>query len=342
MALAFALAATGLSPREAMAEPSDPKQAALAQTLYDAAIPAMRAGDFAGACPKLEQVVELAPTGIGAKLMLAECYEGLGRLASAWTMYTAVEAAASTANQAERQKKARDRARALRPSLAVLTVVVPADVAATPGLGIRRDGVEVKQIEWGLKLPVDKGKHTLVATAPGRQRWEKTFDVPADGAQASVTVEALAPAPAGVGVGGVAGPLAPAPPETKAPPPDPMPPPTTWTPRRTAGMVVAAGGLALVGVGSVFGILAINKKNQSNDGHCLPDNHCDTMGLQLRDEGMNDAAASTALFVLGGAALVTGVTLAAIPPAAPAGEKASSLRIRVAAGPGRIGLTGTW
>jgi predicted Zn-dependent protease len=174
MMLAVALAGSSLSTSVALADAQDPRQAAVAQALYDAAVAAMRAGDFTTACPKLEQVVELAPSGIGAKLTLAECYEGVGKLASAWSMYTAVEAAAASANQPARQKKASDRAKALRPSLALLTVSVPQAVASTTGLEVRRDGVLLKRVEWGLPFPADKGKHAVVATAPGKKRWETT------------------------------------------------------------------------------------------------------------------------------------------------------------------------
>jgi serine/threonine-protein kinase len=98
---------------------------------------------------------------------------------------------------------------------------------------------------------------------------------------------------------------------------------------------VAAAGLAGLGVGSYFGVVAIQKKSQSNDGHCHPDNHCDATGLQLRDDGLHAAAASTALFVVGAAALATGVTLAAL-PSGPAAEG------RVVVGLGHVSLRGTW
>src|SRR5262249_29873084 len=159
------------------------------------------------------------------------------------------------------------------------------------------------------------------ATAPGRRRWEKTVENQADGAQVSVTVDALEPlaAPADAG-----GPPAPPPPVEPAAP-------SPWTPRRTAGMVVGAVGIVGGGIGSYFGIPALDKKSQSNEGHCRADNHCDPTGITLRDQGMTAATASTVLFLVGGAALVTGVTLALLPTSAPRGGAAS-----LVVGPGNL------
>src|SRR5262245_25783154 len=58
-----------------------------AEALYDAATKAMDGNDYAAACPKLEEVVRLVPHGVGARLTLARCYEGAGRLASAHASY---------------------------------------------------------------------------------------------------------------------------------------------------------------------------------------------------------------------------------------------------------------
>jgi hypothetical protein len=105
---------------------------------------------------------------------------------------------------------------------------------------------------------------------------------------------------------------------------------------RKTGLAVAVVGLAGIGVGTYFGVTAISKKNQSNDGHCLPDNRCDDTGFQLRSDGLTAAAASTALFAIGGAALITGVTLVALP------SRARATEAGLVVGPGRVALHGTW
>lgn len=317
-----------LVPCRALAQ--QPDSAAVAQALYDQAMPALRAGDFAGACPRLEQVVELAPTGIGAKLMLAECYEGQGRLASAWRTYTVVEAAAALANQADRKARAHERAAAIKPRLATLTVTLPAAVRAVAGLEVRRDGAKMLPIEWGIALPIDTGAHVVTATAPGRVGWEKSFAVAADGDVVQLAVEPLS---SQLAVEPVAERLG------LAPPPTPPARKITWTGRRVAGGIVGAVGLAAIGAGAGFGAAALRHKNESNaDGHCGAANRCDPTGIQLREQAFEAASASTALFLAGGAALVVGVTLLALPTSAPAPARAA----RLVMGPGAIELRGTW
>jgi hypothetical protein len=154
--------------------------------LWDQALEAMDKQDYASACPKLEEVARLGPEGLDAKLKLAECYEGSGRLASAWTMYALVEPLAEKANQSDRQKAAHDRAEALKPRLATLTIIVPATVRARPGLEIRCDDRVVEPAQWGVPLPVDRGRHVIVATAT--VRGEQPEVIEADGATKTVTI----------------------------------------------------------------------------------------------------------------------------------------------------------
>ena len=83
-------------------------QTSAATTLLEQALQAMHNQDFASACPKIEEVARLRPDDLGAKLKLAECYEGAGRLASAWALYALVGPLADKANQPDRHKTAHD------------------------------------------------------------------------------------------------------------------------------------------------------------------------------------------------------------------------------------------
>src|SRR5262249_38381959 len=156
------------------------------------------------------------------------------------------------------EKQARDRAQALEPTLARLTIAIPQAVRALPDLAIERDGSPVPTAEWGTGVPVDKGRHVIVARASGKPRWEKAVDV-ADGAAVSRIVTGLA----GADKPGVE-------------PPPPMPAVSRfWGPQRIAGVAVAGAGVVLVAVGAGFGVQAISNKNLSNaDGHCVV-NQCD-------------------------------------------------------------------
>jgi tetratricopeptide (TPR) repeat protein len=140
-----------------------------AQALFDSADELMKRKDYAAACPKLEEVTRLIPDGLGAKLTLAECYEGAGKLASAWSTYSQVESLAARQNQPDRQTLARDRAAQLKPKLAKLVINVPAAVSALPGLAINATASQS-----GLRNSASSRRrrhHTIEASATGKLSW---------------------------------------------------------------------------------------------------------------------------------------------------------------------------
>lgn len=305
----------------ARAEPQGSERDAAAQALYTEATGAMDRGDYAAACPKLEEVVRLAPEGIGAKLTLASCYEQAGRLATAWSMFTLAEAAAKLAGQDERRKKASARAQALLPKLSRLTIQVSDAARSLPGLQIQRDGVLIDAEQWGSAAPVDKGEHLIQASAPGKQRWGVQVHVESDGTASVVAIPLLPDEPPQKATM-TRPPTVPKEP-SRTPPKEPSRP---W--RKTAGFVVGAAGLASVGIGAFFGGRAIQKKNESDASHCLPGNLCDAEGVLLRDEGLTAATASTALFVAGGILVAGGAILVFTAPSVANGSVTVSLSPR--------------
>src|SRR5689334_19822625 len=96
LSAAFAIG-VGITPTVSNAQQDDSQAIAAAQSLVDEAGDLMDAKKFAVACPKLEQATKLVPKGVGARLALAECYLGLGRLASAQGQYLQAEALARAA-----------------------------------------------------------------------------------------------------------------------------------------------------------------------------------------------------------------------------------------------------
>jgi len=318
--LAAALLAAALAPRVAAAQSTAVENTKTAQALYEQALVALDRKDFATACPQLEEVVRLEPAGIGAKITLGECYQGAGRLASAWSVYALAEAAAGAAHQVERQNKAHDRAAALKPRLAHLTVIVPAPVAALPGLEVRRDGVVVGAAQWGVALPSDGGEHRLTAVATGKARWDQAVLV-VDGTGGSITVGPLADAPAVV---------QPALTPSLVPAAPPSPPPLM-----PAGIAVGVVGLAGIAVGSAFGAMAIARKNDTQTA-CIQQQECNGAAYQSRSTGYTYGNVSTALIVVGGAALATAVTLVVFARTGP--QATAQLRI----GPTGATLGGTF
>ncbi len=255
--LAFPAAVAGAlaMPRATLAQPTnwsgDPRNTATAQALFDQARDEMKDGHFAEACPKLEEAIRLEPSGAGAKLKLAECYEGAGRLASAFATYVVAETAARAAGRTDRASWAAERAAALKPRLSTLTLSVAESAKGQEGLSLRRDGREIGRAEWGVGVPVDGGTVVVVAEAPGHIARTWKVDVRAEGDAATVVIEPLEAEPAS----------APAPEPTPPPEAVAAPPPRAVAPRAaptaegphvpTWAWVTGGVGLAsgLVGVG---------------------------------------------------------------------------------------------
>ena len=141
--------------------------------LFDEGKKLMDAEEYAAACPKLAESQRLDP-GNGTLARLATCHEKQGRTATAWSEFTELVTSAQRAGQADRERFARQRIAALEPHLSRLTIIVPADVATTPGLVVQRDAIAVGAAAWGIGIPVDPGDHLIEASAPGKQAGRPT------------------------------------------------------------------------------------------------------------------------------------------------------------------------
>ena len=315
--------------------PSDGEKKAAAQALFDEAKQLTAAGKYDEACPKFLESKRLDPT-MGSKFYLADCFEHVGKLASAWIYYLEAADAARAGGLKDRQKFADERAEALKPRLARLAIKVPDAVRAVAGLSILRDGTAVGEAQWGSAIPIDLGAHVVAATAPQRTSVEVKVEATREGEVVEVIVPALAP---------VAAPPPP-PPLVSArkvePPPPPPPPPPSGAGRRTAGFVIGGVGVVGVGIGVGLGVLALGKKSQSNsNSHCDTADTCDTIGLGLRSDALTAATGLTVGFVLGGLALVGGVVLVATAPGREGGHPQPAAP-QVALGPGSASLAWRW
>jgi hypothetical protein len=257
-------------------------------------------GDAAGACPLFAESKKHSP-GIGISLYLADCYQRIGKTASAWSEFRTAEALARE-HKDKRADLARRRAQALAPALDRIVIQV-APALAGASVVIACDGSPVPDDTWAAGYPVDPGDHVLVARAGALQR-EYSVHVDNDNPKATVAIDRLAPdKPAPVEAA-----------QADRTEPAAVTPATATTAEgpRIAGMDptrfwVSAGllgaGIAGIAVGSVFGIEAISDHNASNAGPCNAANQCTARGLSLRQDAINEARASTIAFSVGGAAI---------------------------------------
>jgi hypothetical protein len=276
-------------------------------------------GDFAGACPRFDESNKLDP-GIGTEFNLADCYEHLGKTATALALFRDVEKIAGMAGKAERQNNARKRADGLEAVVGRIRVTVSAGGDA-PGLELLCDDKAIDPAEFAHGLPVDAGSHVVIARAPLRVPWSQTVSVQ-DHESHNVTVPVLAAAgqaPASVIAPApviATPPAVIAPPKRRHPPSAPLPPPPPST-QKTAGYVLSAVGLAGIALGSATGILAIVEHGNYTtacgpsgaSARCINPN-----GVSESDTAVAAGNVSTASFIVGGIALVAGVVLWATAP----------------------------
>ena len=319
IAIAIALAAPA-----AAQERSD--RVATAQALYERAAELIRAGQWAEACPKLEESQRLDPA-MGTQFYLASCHASTGRITSAWSLFLEVAAAAKAAGNTARERTARARAAELEPRLPRLTVLVPDEVAAIAGLEVIRDGATQKPVVWGTPVPVEVGAHLIRVTAPAKQAWERRVDL-AERAREVVTVPVLADA-------------AGAPPSPVVTPPVVPPPPRSARLSTPRVLALTAFGVGVAGVvtGSVLGVMA-GSTWSGVDAACPKHTGCSKQAHDDSKRALSLATGSTIAFIGGGVALGTAVALWLIPGPRPT----SALHLTPVAGSGVTGLIagGSW
>ncbi len=306
------------------AAPGGSNDKVAAEALFEQGRTLVAQGKYAEACPRFADSERLDPSS-GTLLNLANCYEKLGRTATAWATYREAASAASAAGRADYLGVAQRHADSLAPKLAKLTATV---TQAVDGMVVRRDGVEMPRSEWGAPIPIDSGSHTVEAEAPGYKTWSTDIDVPQDGALVTVTVPALEavpvqPAPPTPAPSTATGP-------TEAPTGAAVGTDTTsgsvGNGQRVTGIVIGAIGLAGLGASALFAVLAKNTYDDSLK-NCQPNNPglCNGTGVSQRNDARTDGNVASVAFGVGAAALVGGVVVWLTAPRASSQVGAASL-----------------
>lgn len=315
---------------------------AQAQILFDEGRRRMARHDYEGACPKLAESQRLSPA-IGTEFNLADCWEHVGKLASAWGAFLEVADQTHRRGETEREQAARARAAAIEPKLGRLSIDVPA-AHRVADMEVRRDGELVREALWSIAVPVDAGEHRVEVRAPGRRVWSSVVST-RDGQTASIAVPELLAAQPAVAVTG-----RPAPPpdgsQPPAPPPPPVqpPPPVPGSPDHTAAFVTLGAAVVLAGVG-VLGLVQHDAQVSSYNA----DSTCPPIDSSTRpphcDDYVNAAntwrTVAVVGFVTSGLAAAGGITLWLTAPR-PAASTAGSTAIHCSAGVGAIACGGAF
>jgi hypothetical protein len=266
-------------------------------------------GDYKAACPKFEQSLALE-AGLGTQFNLADCWEHLGRTASAQALFVGAAASAKAAGESEREQVLRDRAAALEPRIPRLVIEV---TDADPKLIVKRGDLPLDGDSFGKAKAVDPGSYEIVAKSPGKKPWKKTVEVPPGAGIVTVEVPPLEPQDAEVAV------VPPKPPVPQRPAPAPAD--STNQDRPGHGLNLPALGLVGVGVGGlVVGTLMVLKYSSANSdakNTCPTSRGCTSEQITFHDRRVQDAKGDRSWayvgFGVGGLGLAAAAALLFLP-----------------------------
>ena len=314
------------------AQQASPAAKAAAEALFDQGLKLMRDGQYVEACKRLESSQAMDPA-IGTMLYLADCYEKQGRIASAWALFREASSAARQSGQADRAEAGRQRADNLESQLSTLIIEVP-QAHAVADMVVSRNGITLPSASWGIAIPVDPGQHSISASAPNYETWEKTIVIDRNTAQTTVSVPKLTEAPE---------PVAP-PPATEVAEPapsekgdtndwqrvdtEPQIDPGLGDTQRIIGLVVGGVGVVTLGVGVFFGHRAVSRASVVED-LCGSATDCSTavigdsaaeraenlsLAAQRQEQAEDAATVANVLAITGVAATVGGALLYFLAP----------------------------
>jgi hypothetical protein len=251
------------------------------------------------ACPLFEESEKLDPQ-MGTLLNLAICHEAIGRVASAWGEYRAVEQMAQVAGRQDRVELAHKAAQKLEGRLPRLKITLPPE-NKVEGIVVKIDGEPKGEPLWS-GVAIDPGTHNVETSAPGKKPNVSPVKIEKEGQVVPFTIPKLEDAP-----------------------PEPAPSPTAEDPaekarkraeiekqiqanksRRTKGFVIGGAGIAVMAAGGVFGILAISKNSDASNAcpnPCLNGSDAATQADNATDRALLFANVANVAIPIG--ALVT-------------------------------------
>ena len=255
-----------------------------------------KAGDYEGAARKFLEAHVMEPS-VGALLNLGDCYEKLGRFASARTRFLeAVRLAGPT--DPGRASEARARATKLDAQIAWIDFAH----ATTNAAKVTIDGDAVPT--GTERVAVDPGNHEVVVSTTGGER-RTIVRLGAGESTAPISLDApkkekdkTPPTPGGD--------LDPAPATTDG-----------WSNMQWIGVGAAGVGAISLGVGAVFGVMAANQKSTLDEAcpnypQCPQSKEADVRTRY--DDASSSATAATIGVVVGAILVAGGVALFLVSP----------------------------
>ena len=179
----IALAVVVLSPQQVeaaadAAASSSPSEVAKAK--YELATRAFQGRRFGDAVLLLEESLRLHSSP-NARLLLGHCYRDLGRLGTSYKTYQTTEREAAERLRAgqrqydEARKDAIGNMADLEPHVPYLTLAVPAGMPVD--FTVLLDGLPIAQELWGIKQPLDPGKHEITASGTKMRKFSQTIEL---------------------------------------------------------------------------------------------------------------------------------------------------------------------
>jgi hypothetical protein len=247
---------------------------------------AAQRGDFASACRHFEESFRLDP-GVGTLINIGDCAEHLGDLERAYQNYRTAYARMSESD--DRAVRLRARMESIDQKAAKITLHTE---DAPDGTVVTIDG-NVVDPKKGPRH-VTAGAHVVLVTAVGRRgtRYNVTVsegEVRNLHATPGDVLEAVLPTLA---------------PERQK---------VSWT--RPAGIASLGLGVATIWVGSLAGMMAIDRRDVQH-ANCNASG-CTPMGVDAAHDGATWADVSTATFIAGGALVALGATLVVLSLSSP-------------------------
>lgn len=327
------------------------QQQPTARDLFKQARELVSENKFEEACPYFERSLSLE-SGLGTRFNLADCWEHIGRTASAWEMFLQVAEEAEGLNQTERSQIATTRAKALVPKLSRLQIKHESTDAQ---VRVSRIGVSVERSDWTKPNAVDPGHYEIRLDLTGGEVWTTAVEVPTKASTVLVTVphreQAVAPTPVTVV------PVAPEVQERatvkrrKLPPPVPkqQPRPIVENDSRVWPAVLFVAGVAGVGAGTLFALIYKSKNDQAQR-ICPLSAGCSDSDINRHNDLVKDAETARLGAYLGlglGAAGITAATLLFTTRAKRENPQSYGLTLSPTVAPGRNPLwgasaQGTW